>query len=184
MPSFTAPPFANVEAESIPTPPVAESEMQVGDSKATAETKAETKAKTKAKTKAETKAETKKNTILIDSEKIKTVIANVKTKSYIEMATMTGLTKHQVNRILQTLKSGMRQKAVNENPEAYKTKISKTGKSTFDYTEPLTDFAKKIETKIKEQLCRPEGEGKNKGSGGGKTKKSLDNALDDLLADL
>ena len=161
-PTFTAPPFAETEDSA----PVEDLETTEAPEVPTAGPKA------------------KRNTTLIDDEKIKTVIANVKTKSYIEMAEMTGLTKHQVNRILQTLKAGMRQKAIEADPNAYATKTTKKGDVKPDYSKPLTDLANKMEARISEKLCRPEGTKVGSTGGGGKTKKALDSALDDLLADL
>ena len=104
--------------------------------------------------------------------------------SYPEMGKARGLTKFQVNRVLQTLKSGLRKHALDDNEKAYDTKLTKkTGKSVFDWDKPLTEIAKKVESKIKSTLSRPS-DGLRGPSGGGKVKKALDTELDDLLGSL
>jgi len=169
MAEFTAPPFAT-ETEKVKI----EEEVKVGEP---------VEMDTPEAAVPETEKR-KRSTVLIDDEKIKTIIANVKTKSYVEMAEMTGLTKHQVNRVLQTLKMGMRQKALAADENAYAIKTTKKGVEKPDYSKPVSELAKKVEAQIAAKLCRPEGIKIGSSGGGGKTKKALNSALEDLLADL
>jgi len=197
MPSFTAPPTAvppiaaptpaaPVTATPIAAPPTfaatAPAPAPAPATPATPATPVETQMEMTLGDSQESKP--KRNTTFIDAAKIKMVIDNVKTKSYLELAEMTELTKHQVNRILQTLKTGMRQKAIDADPNAYGVKNNKNGEPKPDYTAPLTDLAKNIEAKITDRLCRPDTGNTGRAASGGKTKKSLDDALTNLLADL
>lgn len=152
MTEFTAPPFAN-EGEPMTTM----EEVEVVDGK-------------------------KRSNTPIDENKIKIVLQNIKSKTYDEIGEITGLTKNQVNRIVQTLKTGMREKALAQDPNAYEIKVTKTGKERPDYSKPLTEYAKKVENVIATKLSRPRAE--SSGGGGGRTQQALDAALNDLLESL
>jgi len=166
--AFTTPPFSTVEDVN------AETETNVEESMETVETVEEVE-----KVVPEKK---KRNDIIIDSEKIDYVMANIKSQTYDEMAKATGLTKHQVNRILQTLKSGIRNRVLEADDNAYEKKTNKKGGLVPDYATPLTDKAKKAEKLILTKLCKSDAV--SKPGGGGKSKQSLDSALDSLLAEL
>ena len=96
------------------------------------------------------------------ADQIAFVHENVTKMSYTEMAEKTGLTKHQVNRILMELKKMLREEA-GENPEA----------------------REKVEKFIVEHLSRPEDT--RPGGGGGRTstvKVELQSRAKNILAEL
>lgn len=171
------PPFAKGKqqepaAEEVKQEPQAEEKGETMTEQATQEVQAEAPKKTKNKT-------------TITNEHIKFVRQNVKTMGYNDMAEKLGLTKNQINRILQTLKEGMRAKAVEQDANAYGTKQNKKGETVYDWTQPKSDFAQKVEKKIAEELSRPaESRPGAGGGGGGKVQQALDAELDDLLSDL
>ncbi len=106
------------------------------------------------------KKHTRTATKEIEQEDINFVIANVRTMSYKDMAESRTLTKYQVNRILMDVKKGLRTQA-GEDAE----KLAK------------------VEEYIKSTLSRPDDAGVGK-KGGGKVRKSLNNAVADILANL
>lgn len=140
------------------------------------------------------KKKKKKHTVMISEDHIKFVMQNIKTMAYADMAEKLGITKNQVNRILQTMKGGVDNKgnffglrgnaleqAAKSGEAAYGLK--ENGKP--DYSQPLTELAQKIEAKIAEKLSRPaESRPGGGGGNGGKVKQALDSQLDSLLADL
>jgi len=130
------------------------------------------------------KEKQKRNSVLITRDHIKFVRQNVKTMGYNEMADKLGLTKNQINRILQFLKEGMRNKAVTEDSNAYGTKKNKKGEDVYDWTQPKSAYAKKAEAKIEAELSRPADTRPGGGAGGGQVQQALDSELDDLLAEL
>ena len=128
----------------------------------------------------EVKEKKKRNTKQLDQSSITFIVNNVKSMSYTEMADQLGLTKHQVNRTLQYLKEELRKHALNDDDGAYGTKKNKKGEDVYDWSQPISDKAKKIEKKIEDKLSRPAAS-RVGGGGGGKVKEALNNELDDLL---
>jgi len=135
----------------------------------------------------EKKKQVRLATKIIGKDEIKFVVQNVATMGYKEMGDKIGLTKHQVNRILQTLKEGLRKSAIDgalaDDEKAYGERITKKGDVKADYNSPLTDFAQKVENKILKSLSRPS-DSQPGSKGGGKAKQALDSTLDAMLADL
>lgn len=129
------------------------------------------------------KKKIKKNKVQITTKHIRFVQNNIKTMGYGEMADSLDITRNQINRILQTLKEGLREKAVENDSAAYGTKTNKKGETVYDWSSPQSEMAKKVENKIQEKLSRP-ADTRPGGGGGGKVKKALDSELNDLLADL
>lgn len=129
------------------------------------------------------KEETKRNTKTLDAESIRFIRQNVREMTYAEMAEKLGLSKHQVNRALQYLKEQMRKHALDTDDAAYGKKQNSKGEDVPDWSNPLSEIAKKVETKIENEMSRP-AQSRPGGGGGGKVKKALDAELDDLLADL
>jgi len=126
-----------------------------------------------------------RNSKMLDPESIKFIRQNVKNMTYTEMAEKRGLTKHQVNRTLQYLKEQLRIHAVNTDGEkAYGTKQNKKGEDVYDWSNPLSATAKKVEKKIEDEMSRPAESRPGGGGGGGKVKQALDAELDELLGDL
>ena len=135
-------------------------------------------------------------TKIISDEDIIFVRQNIKTMGYTEMAAKIGLTTHQVNRILQTLKGGIDQNggffglrgkalqaAIDVGEKAYAEKTTKAGAIKPDFTQPITEMAQKVENAIAEKLSRP-ADTRPGGKTGGPAKQALASQLDDLLADL
>jgi hypothetical protein len=129
------------------------------------------------------KPKQKRNEKLIDEDAIKFVRQNVKEMPYTDMAEHLGLTTNQVNRILQTIKAGLRQYAIDQDNKAYAFKKNKKGEDIYNWTEPLSDIAKKVEMKIESELSRP-AESRVGAGGDGKVQKALNSEIDDLLAGL
>lgn len=137
------------------------------------------------KSMSEEKPKRERSKVNISQEHIKFVRQNVKKMGYTEMAEQLGITRNQINRILQTLKEGMRSAAVQADPDAYGTKENKKGEKVYDWTQPKSEMAKKVEAKIESDLSRPaESRPGAGGSGGGKVQQALDSELEDLLKDL
>lgn len=140
---------------------------------------------TKGEVMSEEKPKRERSKVNISQEHIKFVRQNVKKMGYTEMAEQLGITRNQINRILQTLKEGMRGAAVQADPNAYGTKENKKGETVYDWSQPKSDMAKKVEAKIESDLSRPaESRPGAGGSGGGKVQQALDSELEDLLKDL
>jgi hypothetical protein len=127
---------------------------------------------------------------IIDQESINFVRDNVKTMSYPEMADACGLTKSQINQILMKLRQGLRDKALSEDEKAYgyaktedgQDKMAKDGSHLYDWNDPKTDFAKKIEAYINDKLSRP---AEVRRAGKGSTVQNLyDSTVDDLLSSI
>jgi len=135
----------------------------------------------------ERKKQVRLATKIIGNDEIKFVVQNVATMGYKEMGDKIGLTKHQVNRILQTLKEGLRKSAIDgasaAGEKAYGERTTKKGDVKADYNSPLTDLAQKVENKILKSLSRPS-DSRPGSKGGGKAKQALDSTLDAMLADL
>ena len=135
----------------------------------------------------ERKKQVRLATKIIGNDEIKFVVQNVATMGYKEMGDKIGLTKHQVNRILQTLKEGLRKSAIDgagaAGEKAYGERTTKKGDIKADYNSPLTDLAQKVENKILKSLSRPN-DSHSGSKGGGKAKQALDSTLDAMLADL
>lgn len=138
-----------------------------------------------AQTQAAPASGTKKRSAPITQEQIKFVRENVKKMGYTEMANQLGVSKNQVNRILQEIKKGMRQKAMEEaqknGQRAYVDK--EDGKP--DYTQPQTDLAQKVEKKIADELSRPADTKPGSGrKGGGQVQNTIQSEVEDLINDL
>ena len=142
---FEKPEEIEVETESAPEIPQASVEEKLSD---------EPKEK-KAKKTIERKA-----TREIEAEDIKYVLANVREKSYLEMAEKLDLTKFQVNRILMDIKKNLR-----ENAKGDPTKEAK------------------VENYIDNHLSRTNVT-RGGGTKGGKVREALDNVIEDILAGL
>ena len=123
---------------------------------------------------------------MIDKECLEYVKANIKVQSYSEMAEHLGITTNQVNRILQTVKMGMRNYATQQDPKAYATKVNDKGETSYIWAEPKTELAKKVEEKILEKLSRPADSrpGVPGRKGDGKVQKVLDDEIANLLDEL
>ena len=136
---------------------------------------------------AEKKKQVRLATKIIGNDEITFVVQNVKTMGYNEMAEKVGITKHQVNRILQTLKEGLRKSAIDAaeaaGEKAYGERTTKKGEIKADYAAPLSALAQKVENKITASLSRP-ADTRPGAKGGGKAKQALDSTLDAMLADL
>jgi len=136
---------------------------------------------------AEKKKQVRLATKIIGNDEITFVVQNVAKMGYNEMAEKIGITKHQVNRILQTLKEGLRKSAVDAaevaGEKAYGDKTTKKGEIKADYAAPLSALAQKVENKITANLSRP-ADTRPGAKGGGKAKQALDSTLDAMLADL
>jgi hypothetical protein len=101
------------------------------------------------------------------------IIANIKTMSYSQMADARGLTKHQVNRVLMTVKQQMIDACVLTRDEEGKP-------LTFDENALAT-----VKAYIAENLSRPEGS--RPGQGGGRSsvvKDSISTITNDILANI
>lgn len=133
-----------------------------------------------------------RNEKIIDQEDINFVRDNVRTMSYPEMADARGLSKSQVNQILMKLRQGMRDAALEQDEKAYayavdketgEEKMTKNGEDhLYNWNEPVTDFAKKIEAFIEEKLSRP---AEVRRAGKGSTVQTLyDSTVDDLLGSI
>jgi len=177
----TPPPFAKATEESKTVEEVETVEEEIVEEEP--KTKKGEKMTAPEEAKEEKKTIKPKNKTQITKEHIDYVRQNVKKMGYGEMADALDITKNQINRILQTLKEGLRGKAVDQDDNAYGTKKNKKGDTIYDWSEPKSDLAKKVEKKISDELSRP-AESRPGGGGGGKVKQALDSALDDLLADL
>jgi len=135
----------------------------------------------------EKKKQVRLATKIIGNDEITFVVQNVAKMGYKEMGEKIGLTKHQVNRILQTLKEGLRKSAIDgagaAGEKAYGERTTKKGDIKADYNSPLTDLAQKVENKILKSLSRP-ADSQPGSKGGGKAKQALDSTLDAMLAGL
>ena len=104
----------------------------------------------------------KKPAAQMTPEQVKQILTLIKDHSYTETATMVGVTKFQVNRVLMNTKKSLREAAAGD---------------------PAKEA--KVETYIKTYLSRPEdtlpGHG---GARGGKVKGALDSEVNDILASL
>ena len=126
----------------------------------------------------------KRSSVQITKDHIDYVIANVKTMSYTDMAANLGISKNQVNRVLQEVKQGLRQKAIDADGAAYPvTGQNKKGENKYDWSAPATDLAKKVEEKISASLTRP-AESRPGGKKGGATKTAINAEIDNLLNSL
>jgi hypothetical protein len=127
----------------------------------------------------------KKRNAPIQQDHIQYVTQNVSKRSYTEMADNLGISKAQVNRILQEIKKGLRNKAL-ADAEANGTKAyTQKENGRNDYKDPQTDMAKKIENYIQTHLSRPEetrpGAGKK---GGGGVSTALNSEVYSIIANL
>lgn len=95
----------------------------------------------------------------MNDEDIKFIVANIRNMSYTEIANARGLTKHQVNRVLMTVKKDLRQAVAND-----------------------PDKLAAVDAYIAEQLTRPE-EAQVAGRGA-KVQISIDSVVSDILAGL
>lgn len=170
MSTFTPPFAANTEATATPTAaPTA--------APAVTETTVAPKEKKESKPRSE---------VMISDEHIKFVKDNVKTMGYKEMAEHLGISKNQVNRILQELKKMLRDIAIERSKpaEAYaQNGVNKKGGIKWDYNTPLTDIAKKVEDKIDNTLSRPEDARPGAGKGG-QVSAALKSGVDDILSEI
>ena len=115
------------------------------------------------------------------------IIEHISTMSYDDMADTLKISKNQVNRYVQDARTGLRDRAKElaktAGKEAYGTKELKSKKDekvkiVVDYSKPLTNDAKKVESIIKEKLSRPKREGM------GATKQTVKNQVDTLLSQI
>ncbi len=148
------------------------------------------------------KEKKKQNNIMINNDHIKFVLQNIKTMGYNDMAEKLGITKNQVNRILQTLKGGIGKKKVQGEEVEYTFGLrgkaldaaAAAGEQAYglkengkpDFGQPVSELAQKVEAKIDAELSRPADTRPGAGGGGrgGKVKEALDSQLDELLAGL
>lgn len=144
---------------------------------------------------AEKKASKPRNEKQITPEDIEFIKANVRTMGYKEIADARSLSTHQVNQVLQKIRQGMRDAAIARDGEgAYaraldesgQPKVSKNknseGAPIYDYSQPLTEMAKKVEEKIASALSRPDSVGRK--GGGSATAGTYASSVDEFLADL
>ena len=106
-------------------------------------------------------------------EDMEFIVTNIKTMTYTQMAEARGITKHQVNRVLMTVKQQMK--------DACATARDEKGKPTAFDQEALA----KVEAYIAEHLSRPEGS--RPGQGGGRSsavKDSITSITDNILANI
>lgn len=127
----------------------------------------------------------KKKNAPITPEQIKFVKQNVKSMGYQEMADQLGVSRNQVNRILQQLKKGMREKVIEDAKNQGTEPYALNDKGKYDYNQPQTEMAKKVENKVKNELSRPEDTRPGAGrKGGGTVQNTLNQEVEDLLSDL
>ena len=132
----------------------------------------------------------------INKESIDFVKKNIKTMSYISLSEVTGLTKHQINRILQDIKKGLR-KAVtnNDGMEAYGIRMTAGRKAKGDkpaiepkeapnYTKPISEYALKVEAWIDLNLTRPAETKKAANNAGSEVKTALGEEVQSILDSL
>ena len=106
-------------------------------------------------------------------EDMEFIVNNIKTMSYTQMAEARGLTKHQVNRVLMTVKQQMKDACV--------TARDGEGKPTAYDEASLA----KVEAYIAEHLSRPEGSRPGQGGGRGSVvKDSISTITNDILANI
>lgn len=125
----------------------------------------------------------------ITTEDIEFIRNNIKTMRYQEIAETRGISKSQVNRVLQFIREGIRNSAIkiaeSRGETAYGTKTlnsKKEGpKPVNDYSNPLTVEARKAEDFINENYSRPDSAG---AGGGGQVKEALDDTLSGILDSL
>jgi transcriptional regulator with PAS, ATPase and Fis domain len=159
----------------VPSAPVAEPEVTQPVEETVMEETAVVEAPKKEKKEKKVKAdgtERKTPNRQMVPEDMEFIVANVKTMSYTEMATARGLTKHQVNRVLMTVKQQMR--------DACATAKDEKGKATAWNEEALA----KVDAYIKENLSRPEDTRPGMGGGGGRSsvvKDSIDGIVGNIL---
>jgi predicted DNA-binding protein (UPF0251 family) len=148
------------------------------------------------------KEKKQQSTIMINNDHIKFVLQNIKTMGYNDMAEKLGITKNQVNRILQTLKGGIGKKKVQGEEVEYTFGLrgkaldaaAAAGEQAYglkengkpDFSQPVSELAQKVEAKIDAELSRPADTRPGAGGGGrgGKVQEALDSQLDELLAGL
>jgi len=180
-----APPVPS--APEVPAPPVV-SAPEVPIAEVTTENTVEKKEKKERKPRV-------KSDVEINSEHIVFVRKNIKTMSYTDMSAALGITRNQINRILQTLKGGIDPKG---NPFGLRghaiVKSAENGEQAYalkdnnrpDFGQPLSVIAQEIEKLIDNELSRPAesrpGGGGRKG--GGKVKEALEFELENLLSNL
>ena len=136
----------------------------------------------------EKKEKKERSDVNITSEHIAFIQANIATNSVVEIATKCGITKNQVNRVINDLRTKLRMAIIAKDPESYaKTgELNKKGQAVYDYSNPITEAAQKVEALIATRLSRPASEGgvTRKAGGGGSVKKAIDDAFDSLFKDL
>lgn len=136
----------------------------------------------------EVKKERKKRTkpeIELDPVKIKFVRANIRAMSVAEISEKTGLTKSQVNSVLQTMKKKLRDMVITQSETAgilpYERHTDPEKKGRYDYSKPLTEQAKKVEAGIDQLLSRPP---EARPGAGGPRNTVVAAAIDSEIADL
>lgn len=168
-----------------PTPPFATGSAPVAPAAPAAPTAAPAAPAAAPVAAAEEAPAKKRSAVTINKEHIDYVIANVKTMSYTDMAANLDLSKNQVNRILQEVKQGLRMKAIAADSNAYPVKgQNKKGEDMYDWAAPVSDLAKKVESKIAESLTRPAESRPGGSKGGGATKTAINAEIDNLLNNL
>lgn len=127
--------------------------------------------------------------VMISPEHISYVRDHVKDESYTQMAEKLGITPNQVNRILQEMKKRLRNRAMEmaaaAGTDAYAKKgTNDKGATLWDFDQPLTDAAKKVEEKIMKDLSRPADVRVGGAKGGGAVSQALGSEVDSILSDL
>ena len=112
------------------------------------------------KTRKKSEGERKTPNRQMNKEDIAFVVANVKTMSYTEMATERGLTKHQVNRVLMSVKKDLVESA-KDNPEALA----------------------KVKAYIEANLSRPADTRPGAGGGAGRS-SAVKDSIDDIVGNI
>lgn len=105
-------------------------------------------------------------------EDMEYIVANVKNKSYTQMADDCGITKHQVNRVLMTVKQQMR--------DACATAKDADGKVTAYDDVALV----KVEAYIKENLSRPEDTRPGPGRSGAGRASVVKDSIGDIVGNI
>lgn len=161
IPTLNKKPAAPVAAAPVaPVAPVAAAPVaaQEGEVMTEVETPVEAPAATKATRKSSGKPRQTPNRQMV-KEDIDFILANVKTMSYTQMAEERGITKHQVNRVLMTVKKDLRTSA---GEDAAKLAL--------------------VDQYILENLSRPEDS--RPGKGGAGRGSAVKDSIDDIVGNL
>lgn len=130
-----------------------------------------------------------RSTTVINPDHVPFVQANIKTMSYDLMAEKLGISKSQVNSILQTIKSNIRDAAIADakaaGASAYAQKgTNKKNEILWDWANPISDLAKKVEVYIDSDLSRPADARPGGAKGNPAMKTAINTAVSDILKNL